>query len=482
MSSHIFSIENGVLHFADKLIIQNLEIYLYLNNRICLIGRNGSGKSSLLKLIYGIYTLDAGKIYQSPEVKIAYLNQENQLPKDKTVSEIIYSHAKEPYYGDMFIDHLQLDKNQYCGEISGGQQRRVALAAILSTQADILLLDEPTNHLDVGSIEWLEQYLKSYKGSVICVSHDRSFLNNITNKVWWLYNTILRKSDKGFESFETWQEEVLSAEERQLVKLNKQLSTEESWLHGGVTARRKRNQKRLSNLRFLKEDLRSKQKTTYQAKVKSLELSLKLVKKSHFIIEAENISFGYEKKILIKDFSLRVIKGEKIGIIGPNGCGKSTLIKVLLQLIPPFEGRVKQNENLNISYFDQNAPLNLESTVAKLLCPGEGEFITLTKRSLHAASYIKQFMFDPRVLYDKVGTLSGGQRCRLSLAKILINPGNLLILDEPTNDLDMESLDMLLDILHEYTGTLLIVSHDRDFLDRLVTRSLVLTKEGKYLI
>ncbi len=386
------------------------------------------------------------------------------------------------YNADIILNQLEIDGNLELNQCSGGQIRRACLAQALVRMPDILLLDEPTNHLDIRAIEWLEGYVKSYKGAVICISHDRTFLENVTNKVWWIDRGNMQKSNRGFKFYDQWREEVIAAEEAALRKANRKLEAEKSWLNTGVTARRKRNQKRLAGLYRLREALRTQTAHLHQAKAKvQLELS-KEVAKSKFIIEAENLSYSYPGKKLFDDFNFRVKKGEKIGVIGPNGVGKSTLIKLLVKEIEPDSGRVKHGTNIDITYFDQHrSHLNPNHSLKQTICPGGGDQVFLKDSTMHVAGYLKKFMFDPKTLENKVSTLSGGEGNRLLLSKSLINPGNFFVLDEPTNDLDMDSIEMLLDILADYTGTLIIISHDRDFLERLVTRTLVFADDGKII-
>lgn len=478
----IFYIKDGELSFADKTVLQKFELYISSGDRVCLVGRNGCGKSSLMKLIEGEYEIDNGQLFKDPSIKIGYLKQDLKTIPNCSIYEFILSEFKDPenhkYNADIILNQLNIDGNMNLTSCSGGQVRRACLAKSLISQPDILLLDEPTNHLDIKIIEWLEGYIKSYKGAVICISHDRTFQENISNRVWWIDRGILKKSDRGFKYYDEWREEVIAHEESILRKMNRKLEAEDSWLHGGVTARRKRNQKRLANLHRLRENLRSHNDKLNNAKSKlKIELDAE-VKKTKFIIDAENISYNFPDKKLFNNFTFKVKKGEKIGIIGANGSGKSTLIKILTQNIEPMSGKIKYGTNIDITYFDQHrTALNPEHSLKKTLCPTGGDQVFIQDRSMHVAGYLKKFMFDPKTLDNKVSTLSGGEANRLLLAKALINPGNFFILDEPTNDLDMDSLEMLLEILAEYQGTLIIVSHDRDFLERLVTRTLVFTGE-----
>lgn len=479
----IFYIKEGNLSFADKKILSELELYVSRGDRICLVGRNGCGKSSLMKIIDGEYELDTGELFQDPAIKIGYLKQDMKLlPKGKIYDFVLSSfkdeHDNNKYQADTILKQLEIDGNAELENCSGGQIRRVCLAKALINSPDILLLDEPTNHLDILAIEWLEGYINNYNGAVICISHDRTFQENISNKIWWIDRGVLRKSSKGFKYYDQWREEIIESEEATLRKMNRKLEVEKGWLNAGVTGRRKRNQKRLANLHRLRESYKSHQSHLQSAKAR---LQIKLaeeMQKTKFIIEAENISYNFPGKKLFDNFTFKVKKGEKIGVIGPNGIGKSTFIKILIKDIEPELGKVKHGTNLEITYFDQyRSELNPTHSLKQTLCPTGGDQIFLKDRTMHVAGYLKQFMFDPKILEDKVSTLSGGEANRLLLAKALISPGNFLILDEPTNDLDMDSLEMLLEILADYTGTLIIVSHDRDFLERLVTRTLVFTGE-----
>jgi ATP-binding cassette subfamily F protein uup len=474
----IYYIKNGNLHFADKVILSNIDIYLSHGDKICLIGRNGSGKSSLMKIIVGEYELDNGELFKNSSTTIGYLNQDVQTNLDVSIYDFILEQFENKndnkYQADIILEKLNLNGNDRLKNCSGGQIRRASLARVLVIQPDILLLDEPTNHLDIATIEWLEDFVKSYAGAIVCISHDRSFLSNITNKIWWIDRGILRKSDKGFKYYDEWRELILEQEELALRKSNKKLVQENEWLNVGVTARRKRNQKRLADLINLRETLKTDTAKLNLSKQKIQPESLGTVKQNRFIIEATDVSFSYENKRIINNFTFRVKKGEKIGIIGPNGSGKTTFISLLTKQVKPDVGIITHGTKLEISHVDQHrTELNPIQTLQQTLCPSGGDMISLPDGTIHVAAYLKKFMFDPKLLSAKVSTLSGGEASRLLLAKTLIKPGNLLILDEPTNDLDMDSLEILIDILSGYTGTLLLVSHDRDFLNRLVTRTLI---------
>lgn len=475
----IYSLQEANLNFADKIILKDANIHIHAQDKICLIGPNGCGKSTLLKLIAEIHDADTCKIYKNPGLKTSYLKQDVILEANMTANDFIIAHAKcTQHVALSYLRHLKIPELQNTNAMSGGEKRRLALAATLAQEADLLLLDEPTNHLDIEAIEWLEEYLvKKYQGSVICVSHDRKFLSNLTNRILWLEGAMLRQFNKGFKYFEQWQEEILEQEATALAKINKKLDTETKWLHQGVTGRRKRNQGRLERL----NQLRSEVKNRIQANTK-IALGPNhdaLISKTKFIIEARNVTYDYKGEILIKNFNCKIIKGERIGLIGPNGCGKSTLLRILAKEIKPKEGEIIHGQNLEIAYLDQNkSTANPEDTLLETLCPNGGHYVKVQEREMHAAAYLKEFLFDPKLLNSKVSTLSGGQLSRLLLAKILAQKSNFLILDEPTNDLDIETLDFLLDYLSTYKGTTIVVSHDRDFLNQLVTRTLILSKTG----
>ncbi|AFB29445.1 ABC-F family ATP-binding cassette domain-containing protein [Rickettsia rickettsii] len=481
----IYYIKDGNLSFADKVILSDLELYLYTGDKICLIGRNGCGKSSLIKVISGDYELDNGALFQDPLVTTGYLRQDIPIKTHLTVYDFVLQQTDstkeiDKYQIDIMLEKLQINGTDNLSTYSGGQLSRASLAKALILEPEILLLDEPTNHLDIATIEWLEEFVKSYNGAIICVSHDRTFLSNVTNKIWWLDRGILRKSDKGFKFFDEWQTIIIDQEEAALRKLNKKLSQENEWLNAGVTARRKRNQKRLADLKALRA-ITQEQTAKLASSTQRVRAELaENIAKSKFIIEADNITFSYKNTKIIDNFSFRVKNGEKIGIIGANGSGKSTFIKLLTKQLTPESGKIIYGGNLDISYFDQHREkLEPNHTLQQTLCPTGGDQVFLPHgKTMHVAGYLKQFMFNPKLLNAKTAILSGGEANRLLLAKILMNPGNLLILDEPTNDLDMDSLEILLDILTDYSGTLIVVSHDRDFLERLVTRTLVFA-QGK---
>ena len=384
------------------------------------------------------------------------------------------SDKNQTYRADILIDYFAINAEQNPAESSGGERRKAALAKALVAEPDILLLDEPTNHLDIATIEKLEEHLQKFAGAVILISHDRAFLNHISRTTFWLDRGILRRNNKGFSNFEEWQDQCLEQEIIEQKALNKKIEEETEWLHKGVTARRKRNMGRLRRLQQLRQERREqiKQIGSINLEVESAELRSKLV------IEAKHVYKTFGERQIVKDFSLRLIKGHKLGIVGPNGSGKTTLIKLLTKRLEPDAGFIRIGKNLEEAYFDQNRiTLDGKKTLWKTLC-NEGDHIWVRGHFRHVVAYLKDFLFKPEQAQMPVSALSGGEKNRLMLALILAQKSNFLVLDEPTNDLDMDTLDLLQEVLDEYTGTILIVSHDRDFMDKVATSVLYMEGNG----
>ncbi len=487
----LISLEDVRLTFGGKPLFEGLKMHICEGDKICLVGKNGAGKTTLMRLIIGNLELDGGRRFAMPGITIGYLAQTvAHIPTD-TVHQFVMSGLKpedqteaKHHLADMAITPLDLNPDSLMGTLSGGQLRRAALARALIAEPDILLLDEPTNHLDLAAIEWLEQYLNAYRGALVCVSHDRAFLAAISRKVFWIDAGMIRVCPEGYRNFEAWAEQIVEHEARALQNMQKKLAAEVDWTQGGVTGRRKRNQRRLGELYKLREKLKA-DKAAYNQRMQKIDIeNMPPAQASKIIVEFKHVDKSFttsEREIpILKDFNLRIVRGDRIGILGKNGSGKSTFIKLLIGELEPDAGRVFRGKTIEIAYFDQNRiQLNPKKTLWDTLCPNGGDYVFLGKgqeRPQHVCGYLKSFLFDPRNARDRVETLSGGQQNRLMLAKLMTNPGNVLILDEPTNDLDMDTLDMLQELLSEYEGTLLIVSHDRDFLDRTVTE--VLAFEG----
>ncbi len=475
----LLSLKGISLTFGGKPLFTDVEATIGRGERACLVGRNGSGKSTLLKIIAEVVEPDNGERIVQTGVRVAYLPQEPRLETGSTVEEFVGGgllDINDTYLIGTFLQALKLDGSQDIGTLSGGEGRRAALARALVSAPDVLLLDEPTNHLDIPTIDWLEKELSGFKGAMVMVSHDRAFLNRLTNKTFWMDRGTLRQRDEGFLAFEKWSEEVANEEESELNRMNVRLKEETRWLARGVTARRKRN---MGRLRALKE-LRVERKEALSNKVGTAKLAAEAGKSSGKVaIKAELLCKSYGEKKIVDGFTSKIIRGDRIGLIGPNGAGKTTLLKLLTGELEPDSGTLKLGTNLSLTYFDQKRDsLKDEETLWDSLAETGGDMIMVQDRQRHVVSYLKDFLFDERQARAPVSSLSGGERNRLLLAKLLAKPSNLLVMDEPTNDLDMETLDLLQEMLSDYQGTLLLVSHDRDFLDRLVTSIISVEGDG----
>jgi len=495
MSRLVLSLEEIILTFGGKPLFEGLTLHVNDDDRICLVGKNGAGKTTLMRLITQDLELDGGRRFVLPGTTIGYLAQNVDFLPGQTVKDFVLSglpkekqDEQHRYLADMVIAPLGLDAEAVMEPLSGGQKRRAALARALVQDPDILLLDEPTNHLDVQAIEWLEGYLNAYRGALICVSHDRRFLANVSRRVFWLDRGQIKICPYSYDKFEDWLEEHLEHEARALQNLQKKVEAEHDWTQGGVTARRKRNVRRLRELHRLRDKLRH-DKAAYQQRLKKIELeALETPNGSKVAAEFKGVSKTFRSDAqsirILDNFSHMILKGDRLGILGKNGSGKSTFLKLLTDEIQPDDGRIFRSKTMEVSYFDQSrSDLDPEKSLWDTLCPDGGQDVFMgtgeNRKSTHVCGYLKKFLFDPKIARNKVGTLSGGQQNRLLLAKILANPGNVLILDEPTNDLDMDTLDMLQDMLADYPGTLIIVSHDRDFLDRTVTEIMAFEGDGE---
>ncbi|MDD4556669.1 MAG: ABC-F family ATP-binding cassette domain-containing protein [Alphaproteobacteria bacterium] len=472
----IYTLKNVALSFGNHHLFSDAEVYINLGDKISLIGRNGSGKSTLMKLICGLIEPDSGEVFIQPGVKISYMPQDPDLSKFATLRDAVLSivDKTEEYKADILIEKLLILGEQSPEKASGGEKRKASLAMALVGEPDVLLLDEPTNHLDIATIEILEEIIKAFRGAVVTISHDRTFLKNISDTTFWLDRGIIRRNNKGFANFEEWQEQVIDAELKEQDRLNKKISEETEWLHKGVTARRRRNMGRLRKLKELRtmrrEQIKQAGSVNMEAEVADF--------RSKLVVQAKNLCKSFGERKILENFSTRIIRGNKIGVVGPNGSGKTTLIKLLTGRLTPDSGFVRIGKNLEEAYFDQNrCSLDPKKTLWQTLC-NEGDHIMVRGNWRHVIAYLKDFLFKPEQAHMPVSALSGGEKNRLMLAVALAQESNFLVLDEPTNDLDMDTLDMLQDVLMEYQGTIIIISHDRDFLDNVVSSVIYLAGDG----
>ena len=476
----VYTLKDIKLRFGTNQLFRGVELYINRGDKISLVGRNGSGKSTLLKIIAAIQEPDEGEIFIQPGTSIGYMPQDANLSEYKTLREVVLSglpkdsNVNLEYKAQMLIEQLQIAAEQNPEFSSGGERRKATLAKALVAEPDILLLDEPTNHLDMPTIEFLEKLITAYAGAVVVISHDRRFLCNISRTTFWLDRGTLRRNNKGFSHFEEWQDQIIEQEIIAQKHLDKKLAEETEWLHKGVTARRRRNQGRLRRLLQLRQERREQLK-----QIGSVNMDVEnTVWKSKLVIEAKHICKVFGDRTIVKDFSTKIIRGNRIGIVGPNGAGKTTLIKLITKKLEPDSGFVRLGKNLQEAYFDQNRfMLNPQKTLWQTLC-NEGDHIWVRGAYRHVVAYLKDFLFTPDQAKSPVAALSGGEKNRLMLAKVLAQPSNFLLLDEPTNDLDMDTLDLLQEMLSDYDGTMIVVSHDRDFLDRLVTSILYMKGDG----
>ncbi len=472
MAPPILKLDDIKLTFGVTPLLDGANLQVEPGDRICLVGRNGSGKSTLMKIAAGLVEAQSGEVFRHPSATIRYLEQAPDFNGYDTVqayAEAGLGPGDDPYRVTYLLEHLGLTGQEHPASLSGGEARRAALARVMAPEPDILMLDEPTNHLDLPTIEWLESDLQQTRSALVLISHDRRFLEKVSTSTVWLDRGQSRRLNRGFAHFEEWRDKVLEEEELEQHKLGKAIEREEHWMRYGVTARRKRNMRRVGELQAMRAEYRGHKgpQGTVQATVTEGRESGKLV------IEAEAITKAYGERVIVAPFSLRVHRGDCIGFVGPNGAGKTTLLKMLTGQLEPDSGMVKLGTNLEIATLDQKREdLNPNDTLAHYLTDGRGENLLVNGELKHVTGYMKDFLFQPEQARTPIRNLSGGERARLILARILARPTNLLILDEPTNDLDIETLDLLQEIVAGFSGTVILVSHDRDFLDRTVTSTI----------
>jgi ATP-binding cassette subfamily F protein uup len=477
MAAPILAYENLGLIQGSGWLFRGLDLFIGERDRLALIGRNGAGKTTLLKLLAGRIEPDEGRRTIVPGTKVILLEQDPDLAGHATLRDFALAGSDAPpeHEVEAIADQIGIDLGRSAVTASGGERRRAAIARALAMEPDVLLLDEPTNHLDLAAIEWLEAWLNRYNGAFIAISHDRTFLKRLTRSSLWLDRGSLRRAEIGFGGFEAWTEKVYEEEARNAERLDAKLKLELHWLQRGVTARRRRNQGRLAKL----NDMRATRAAmlgppgTAKLAVEADDVRTKTV------IDAEGVIKRFEDRTIIRNFTLRIQRGDRIGIVGANGAGKTTLLRLLTGELAPDEGRIKLARTLNGVVIDQQRKLmSPEKRVRDVLADG-GDWIEVRDEKKHIQGYLKEFLFEPGLADARIGTLSGGERSRLLLAREFARKSNLLVLDEPTNDLDLETLDLLQEVIADYDGTVLIVSHDRDFLDRTVTVTLGLDGSGK---
>ncbi|NYT41178.1 ATP-binding cassette domain-containing protein [Sphingomonas sp. R-74633] len=476
MAAPVLAFENLGLVQGHGWLFRGLDLYIGERDRLALIGRNGAGKTTLLKLIAGTIDSDEGRRTIVPGTHVVLLEQEPRMLGCATLLDYVLSGNDAPprYEAEAIADQLGIDLSREAATASGGERRRAAIARALAQNPDVLLLDEPTNHLDLAAIEWLEDWLSRFSGAFIVISHDRTFLTRLTRSTLWLDRGSIRRAEIGFGGFEAWTEQVYAEEERNAQRLDAKLKIEEHWLQRGVTGRRRRNQGRLEKLKEMRATRAAMMGPQGAANLVTAADSTN----TKVVIDAKHVTKKFGDRTIIKDLTFRVTRGDRIGIVGANGAGKSTLLKLLTGEIQPDEGSVKLAKTLDGVIIDQQRSLmDPAKTVRDVLADG-GDWIEVLGNKKHVHGYLKEFLFDPSIAEAKIGTLSGGERSRLLLAREFARHSNLLVLDEPTNDLDLETLDLLQEVIADYEGTVLIVSHDRDFLDRTVTVTLGLDGSG----
>jgi ATP-binding cassette subfamily F protein uup len=476
----ILSWEGLGLNQGTSWLFTDLDLHIGPRDRLALIGRNGAGKTTLLNLVSGKIEADRGTRSVQPGTRIVVLEQDPDFTEHETLMDYALSgkDAPERFEVEAIADQLGIDMQRNSASASGGERRRAALSRALAQNPNLLLLDEPTNHLDIAAIDWLEDWLRRYKGAFITISHDRTFLRRLTNATLWIDRGGMRRKEVGFGGYDAWAEQVYAEESRAAEKLDAKLKLEAHWLVHGVTARRKRNQGRLEKLYAMRAQRAAMISPGGTAKMKLASDDVK----TKSVIVAENVgkSFGAgdQQRAIIRDFDLRIQRGDRIGIVGSNGAGKTTLLKLLTGEIEPDQGTVTRAKTLSGVMIDQQRSLlSPEKRVRDIIAEG-GDWVDVRGVRKHVAAYMKDFLFDPSLIEARVGTLSGGERSRLLLAREFARKSNLLVLDEPTNDLDLETLDLLQEVISDYDGTVLIVSHDRDFLDNTVTITLGLDGSG----
>ena len=474
----LLTLTGVTLTLGGQPLLEGADLSVLPGARLCLVGRNGSGKSTLLRIAAGDLDFDRGERFLQPGVSLRYLAQEPDFSGFATTASFVEAGLgplDDPHSARMLLGELGLSGDEDPARLSGGEARRAALARALAPRPDVLLLDEPTNHLDLPTILWLEEKLQSLRSALVLISHDRRFLQDLTRETVWLDRGRTRDLAAGFKEFEAWRDRELEEEERQRHKADRRIVAEEHWLRHGVSGRRKRNVKRLAQLHELRAERRQRIGPEGQVKFEASEAQAS----GALVIEAVKIRKSYGERVIVQDFSTRIMRGDRIGVVGANGAGKTTLIGLLTGTLAPDSGKLRHGAGIAMATLEQSrASLDPERSLQDLLTGGGSDFIEINGERLHVTGYMRDFLFKPEQARTAVAKLSGGERGRLMLARALAKPSNLLVLDEPTNDLDLETLDLLEEMLADYPGTLIVVSHDRDFLDRVATSVVISEGEG----
>ena len=482
MSALVLSLCDIALTFGGTPLLEAARLEVETGARIALVGRNGSGKSTLLKIAAGLVEADAGERFAHPDAHIMYLPQEPDFTGHATALDYVAAHLvdmNDLHKAERMLSALHIAPDATLQTASGGEGKRVAIAAALVSEPDVLLLDEPTNHLDIPAIEWLEEKLRSMRTAIILISHDRRLLEKLTSQTVWIDRGRTSHLDRGFTHFENWRDAVLEEERAARHKLGRKIAAEEDWVRYGVTARRKRNVRRMGELQTMRSNLRNARKETGSVQFSAAKADAS----GKRVIVAENISKSYDSVPIVDDFSIEIVRGEKIGFVAPNGTGKTTLLNMLTGALTPDSGKISIGTNVELLSLDQRrAALKPDLRLADAIADERGDWVEINGTKRHVASYLQDFLFAPEQWRAPVSSLSGGERGRLALAAALAKPSNLLALDEPTNDLDLETLDLLEDLLAEYKGTLLLISHDRSFIDKIVSSIVTIEphKQGKW--
>jgi ATP-binding cassette subfamily F protein uup len=480
MAAALLTLRDIHLTFGGTPLLEGADLNVEPGDRLCLVGRNGSGKSTLMRIAAGLVEPDSGERFVHPNASVRYLPQEPDFGDAQTVLAYVeggLGPTDNPYLARNLLDEFGMTGDEDPAHLSGGEARRAALAKALVASPDVLLLDEPTNHLDLPAIEWLEKTIQSLRAAIVLISHDRRFLETLSKKTLWIDRGVTRELPQGFAHFEAWRDKVLDEEEAERHKLDRKIVREQQWMHGGVTGRRKRNVRRVRELKDMRKQVREQRHVQGNVRLAATDGGTS----SRLIVEARGISKSYGETVIVRDFSTTILRGDRVGVVGPNGAGKTTLLRMLTGELAPDSGTIRLGQSLELVTLDQRRDeLKPEWTVGEALTGGRGDQVSVNGKVRHVVSYMKDFLFTSEQVRSPMKVLSGGERGRLMLARALAKPSNVLVLDEPTNDLDLETLDLLQELLADYPGTVILVSHDRDFLDRVVTSVIAAEGDGRW--